>query len=84
MTKPTAPVVRGQEPAARIINRSTPQRGSRTRRPAKRIIKKRRRPKIDDEVRVTIPQLVREVHGDDGPRLELAFFSLPLWKGGVR
>lgn len=85
VTKPTATVARGQERTTRINHRSTPQRGSRTRRPAKRTTKKALRPKVDEsEARFTIPRFAMEHDGPDGPRLDLAFLSLPLWKGGAR
>lgn len=53
--------------------------------------KKARRPKLPRlnlDTRFTIPGLssgiAREIDTPNGPRLDLAFFSLPLMKGGAR
>lgn len=48
--------------------------------------KRRRRPsgQSKPDTRFPVRPLAMEYQGPDGPRLDLAFFSLPLMKGGAR
>lgn len=73
---------RGQAPLSSQLRPHVPESSKR-----RKVRRKSRRPKLPRmtmDTRFTLPGIVREIDAPSGPRVDFAFFSLPLMKGGAR